>query len=157
MAVDFLTIATELSKQKKQKYDYTNLINTIDVPDSDDEKPYFVMSEDTFSNDTQENYGIENIEQIIADIIELGLPVRLACQQLGIPDNKINKILLVCAKRYYCQGDIEKGDHFLSVVESTKGKTKEISGIIREIRENKKFYQNRNQEGVPTLVLKIKP
>ncbi|MGM9834376.1 MAG: R3H domain-containing nucleic acid-binding protein [Bacilli bacterium] len=157
-AIDYLTIATQLSKQENGDFDFTELIASLNgLIDKEDKKPHFKMKTEDFDNDIQNHYGIENLAEITSYILESGLDVKTACQELGMTDEQINIIRLIYAREFYSQGNYEKGDQFLKSVEKSKNKTKFTLKLFEEIRKNKRFYINRANEDSQQLVLTLQP
>lgn len=66
-------------------------------------------------------------------------------------------VKLLYAREYYTQGDDDKGDLFLTSVERSKNKTNKTRKIIEEIRKNKRFYKNRQEDTSTELVLSLVP
>lgn len=143
-AITYLTVATYISVAQGSNLDYTDLINTLKNKISKaNKKPYFKMNEDSFKNDLQENYGIENLEQITACIFETNLDIETVCNEFEVPVEQIDIIKLIFAKKYYSQGNYEMGDIFVRTVEKSKNKTPFILRLLDEVRTNKRFYINR--------------
>lgn len=157
-AIDYFTIATQLSKQEDGRFDFTELIASLNgLIDKEDKKPRFRMRTEDFGNDVQNHYGIENLDEITAYILESGLDVETACQGLGMTVEQIDTIRLIYARKFYSQGHYEKGDQFLKSVEKSKNKTKFTSKLFEEVRHNKRFYINRATEDSQQLVLTLQP
>ena len=124
-AIDYFTIATQLSKKEDGQFDFTELIASLNgLIDKEDKKPRFRMKTEDFYNDVQNQYGIENLDEITSYILKSGLDVETACKELGMTDEQIDIIHLIYARKFYSQGDYEKGDQFLKTVEKSKNKTK---------------------------------
>ena len=158
IAIDYFTIATQLSKQEDGQFDFTELIASLNgLIDKEDKKPRFRMRTEDFGNDIQNHYGIENLDEITSYILECGLDVETACQELGMTDEQIDTIRLIFAREFYSQGNYEKGDQFLKTVEKSKNKTKFTSKLFDEVRRNKRFYINRPSEKPQQLVLTLQP
>jgi len=156
LAINYLYIATELSKNEDGKYDFTELIASLRGEiDESDKKPRFKMKSEDFANDT-DNYGIDNFDNITTYMLETGLDVESACLQLGYSLEEIDIIKLIYAREYYSQGDFEKGDQFLKSVEMSDNKTKLTKRIFEEVRTNKKFYMNRTRDNIQRLSLALK-
>ena len=156
LSVNYLYIATELSKNEDRKYDFTELIASLRGEiDESDKKPRFKMKSEDFANDT-DNYGIDNFDNITTYMLETGLDVESACLQLGYSLEEIDIIKLIYAREYYSQGDFEKGDQFLKSVEMSNNKTKLTKRIFEEVRTNKKFYMNRTRDNIQRLSLALK-
>lgn len=157
-AIDYFTIATQLSKKEDGQFDFTELIASLNgLIDKEDKKPRFRMKTEDFDNDVQNQYGIENLDEITSYILKSGLDVETACKELGMTDEQIDIIHLIYARKFYSQGDYEKGDQFLKTVEKSKNKTKFTLKLFEEVRSNKKFYINRVNKDSQKLVLTLQP
>lgn len=159
LAIDYLTIATALAKKEKVDFDFSDLIAKLkgDIP-QEDAKPRFRMTQKDFDySDVNNYYGIENFNEINSYIVESGLDVESACEQLGFTPEETDIVKLIYAREFYTQGNYDKGDLFLKSVERSKNKTKETIRIFEEIRKNKRFYQNRQGENPTKLVLSLVP
>lgn len=144
-AIPYLTIANEQNKKENSAHNFEELLAKLKgieyKPDPDD-KVYFNMALEEFEIGNDDNYGIENFEEIADFIIESGVDVESACLQLLMNSEKVNKIRLLFAREYYSSGNFEKGDQFLKEVEKSQNKTEEVIRILEEIRKNKRFYSN---------------
>lgn len=155
LAIEYLTIATKLSKLENSEFEFTELIASLKgLIDKADKKPRFKMTVEEFDN--KENFGIENLESITSHILETGLDVQTVCTEFQMSEEQYLIILLLYAREYYYQGNYEKGEEFLKVVERNNNKTKKVISIFNEIRTNKKFYINRNNDKVQKLSLTFK-
>lgn len=144
MAVMYLKVAMQVSIKEGRELDFTQIIAVLEGKVcKGDRKPYFKMNEDNFRNDLHENYGIENLDEIISYIFGNNLDVEVACRDLGVPSEQVNIIRLICAKKYYSQGNYSTGDIFVRTVEKSKNKTPFTLKLLDEVRRNKKFYINR--------------
>lgn len=144
MAVMYLKVAMQVSIKEGGELDFTQIIAVLEGKVcKGNRKPYFKMDEDSFKNDLQENYGIENLDEITSYIFENNLGVETACRELGVQSEQVNIIRLICAKKYYSQGNYEMGDIFVRTVEKSKNKTPFILRLLDEVRTNKRFYINR--------------
>ncbi len=159
LAIDYLTIATNLAKKENSIFDFTELIADLkgNMP-SEDRKPIFRMTQKDFDySDVNDYYGIDNFDEINAFINESGLDVETACEQLGLSFEEIDIIKLIYAREFYFQEKYEKGDKFLKSVEKSKNKTKNTKKIFEEVRKNKRFYHNHKRENNIELVLTLLP
>ncbi len=159
LAIDYLTIATELSKKENAVFDFYDLIASLKgIMSKEDRKPRFIMTENDF--DYNDNYGVDNFEEINSYIIESGLDVETACEELGLSLEETDIIKLIYARQFYTQENYGKGDMFLKSVERSKNKTQNTKQLLEEVRKNKRFYKNRknsnNIEPVSKLLLKKK-
>lgn len=153
LAIDYLTIANELAKKEKVNFDYTELIARLEgiIPE-EDKKPMIKMEINEFENDLSNNYGIENLEQVL-ELISTGLSLNDVCSNLDLDDDQKCVIALIFAKNCYANKNYTLGDQYLKLVERTKGKSKSTSSLFNEVRKNKKFYANRVDENNKALVL----
>lgn len=157
IAIDYFTVATELSKKEEKSYDFTDLIAKLKgTIDKKNKKPRFTMKVEDFNNNDN-YYGIENFDEITSYILESKLDVETACQKLNISNEEIDIIRLIYARKFYSQGSYDKGDQFLKSVEQSKNKSEFTIKLIEEIRKNKKFYINRSNENEKILALTLKP
>lgn len=159
LAIDYLTIATALAKKENLDFDYSDLILKLKGEiEKDDIKPRFKMIQDDFDHgDVNKFYGIENFEEINSYIVDSGLDVESACQQMNLTPEQIDIIRLIYSREFYIQGNFDKGDLFLRSVEESKNKTNITKKLFYEIRKNKRFYQYRQVEKTRSLVLTLVP
>lgn len=152
-AIDYFTVATELSKNEDIRYDYTNLIIYLGgLAPEEDEKPCVKMLTTDFGNDIDEYYGTEEVEQV-AELINSGMTFDDACLSVGLDEEQKNIVSLIFAKECYAQENYTMGDQFLKRVERSKNKTKFIKSLFEEVRKNKIFYKNRIEKGQKLLLV----
>lgn len=159
LAIDYLTIANALAKKEKLDNDYTDLIARLkgEIP-KEDAKPFFRMTQSDFDyRDVNNYYGIENFSEINAYILETGLDVESACEQMGLTSEETDIVKLIYAREFYIQENNDKGDLFLKSVERSKNKTEKIREIFEEVRNNKRFYPNRQGDTSTELIFSLKP
>ena len=155
-AIDYLTIGNEISKQNNQIYDFSEIIASLKGEiEEEDKKPKFKMTEEEFTY--EQNYGIDNFEEINNYIMESGLDVESACVSLHLNEEQRTRIKLLYAREYYAQGQYEKGDEFLKAALKNQNKSKFTLKTIEELLKNKKFYINRIDNNKHTLTLTLKP
>lgn len=152
-AIDYLTIATALSKEEQTDFDFTELIASLKgLINPEDKKPRIKMTTDDFGNDTENYYGIENINEL-AELISSGINIDDVCTTLGLNDEQKAIATLVLARESYAQENYTMGDQYLKKVEKSKNKTKFVTSLFEEVRKNKRFYRNRVDENHKPLVL----
>jgi len=156
IALEYLTVANELSKIRKEKFDFTDLINILTGTDVSNLKTFVNIREEELKYEMQDYYGIDNISDITKEITESGLDVKTACEKIGLTPEQINLIYLIYAREYYFQNDMGKGDEFLRAYEKSDNKSKLSKKIYREILLKKKFYFNRLNEQALNLSLSLK-
>ncbi len=155
-AIDYLTIATELSKEEQNGRDFTELIASLKgLISPQDKKPRVKMTIDDFDNDTENYYGIESINKL-AELISSGINIDDACVTLELNDEQKAISLLILARENYTQENYTAGDKYLKKVEKMKDKTKFVISLFEEIRKNKRFYKNRVDENHKPLFLTLK-
>ena len=152
-AIDYLTIATALSKEEQTDFDFTELIASLKgLINPEDKKPRIKMTTDDFGNDTENYYGIENINEL-AELISSGINIDDVCTTLGLNDEQKAIATLVLARESYAQENYTMGDQYLKKVERSKNKTKFVTSLFEEVRKNKRFYRNRVDKNRKPLVL----
>lgn len=152
-AIDYLTIATALSKEEQTDFDFTELIASLKgLINPEDKKPRIKMTTDNFGNDTENYYGIENINEF-AELISSGINIDDACATLGLNDEQKAIATLILARESYAQENYTMGDQYLKKVERSKKKTKFVTSLFEEVRKNKRFYRNRVDKNRKPLVL----
>lgn len=155
-AIDYLTVATELNKERGIKYDYSDLIASLQglIPE-EDKKPKVNITSSEFKTDLDNYYGIENIEEI-AQLISNGMPIESICQTMGLECEYEGIIALIFARECYFQCRFDLGDKYLKIAERSKHKSKIVLNLLEEVRKNKKFYAHRIEEGANYKFLKLK-
>ena len=152
-AIDYLTIATALSKEEQTDFDFTELIAYLKgLINPEDKKPRIKMTTDDFGNDTENYYGIENINEL-AELISSGINIDDVCTTLGLNDEQKAIATLILARESYAQENYTMGDQYLKKVERSKNKTKFVTSLFEEVRKNKRFYRNRVDKNRKPLVL----
>ncbi len=142
-AIDYFTVATELSKKENGMYDFTELIASLNgLISQEDKKPLVRMQTSDFKDDIDEYYGIDGIDQV-AKLISSGMTIEEACCNLRLNEEQKNIVTLIYAREYYAQEFYALGDQYLKKVERTKNKSKFVITLLEEIRKNKRFYKNR--------------
>lgn len=158
-AIDYLTVATELSGLEDAKFDFTDLIYHLkgyyNRIKEEERKPYFKMEIFKFDDDMSDYYDIEKAEEV-AEQISAGMSIDDACLNVGLDEEQKSIITLIFARDYYTQENYTMGDTFLKKVERTKNKSKFTNSLLEEIRKNKKFYKNRVRENQKCLLLTTK-
>lgn len=147
-AIECLTVATELSKVNNEKYNFTDLISSLDgTSNEDDKKPKFTMKvEEFFEKD--ENFGVVRFEEMLEYQAVNELSYEEACEQLGFTYEEYLLSMLVLAKNAFKNKQEELGEKYLKVVEKSGNKSKAVKEKFDEVRKNKKFYKNRGVSNV---------
>lgn len=146
-AIEYLTIATELSKASNNSHDFSELIAKLSgKPLSDEElKPTFDMKEDEFLSE-ENHYGVQHLEEISRMVFVDGISLEDACKTFNYDENQANIIRLIYAEEYYSAGDYNSGDSLVKLVTAAKNKSKRVKRILDNVNARKKFYKNRPRE-----------
>lgn len=153
IAIDYLTVATELAKKEHIDCDFKQLIGLLNGSISkEDLKPKFAMDLEDFNNDVNNNYGIENIDKI-AEMVASGIGLDEVCDNLKINEEQKNLISLIFARDCYIQENDNLGDQYLKRVEKVKNKSESVCKLFEEVTRNKKFYKNRLNKNYKPLEL----
>ncbi|MCM1052887.1 MAG: hypothetical protein NC483_02800 [Ruminococcus sp.] len=160
-AIDYLTIATELSKKRKKgKYDFTDLINNLlkrKEENPEEMKNNINMSESDFQYDLDNYYGVEKIKDVAMLINLHNMTIDEACSALNVSAEDKILIMLFIAKESYAKGDMDLGDRILKQVEKSSNKTLRIKELLVEIRTNRLFYKNRvTNDYQPLIRVRVK-
>ena len=99
-------------------------------------------------------FGISQIEDIAYYIQEEKLPLEKACQKLNLNMEQIHLVKLIYARDYYIESMFKEGDKLLQEIEKSKDKTPRVRKLLKEIRENRMFYQNRVNAKTRKRILK---
>lgn len=148
-ALNYLIVSTELGKKERSDIDYTELINRLMLKHNEyeDYKPFFHMELADFENDTDNYYGIDDIEELSEQILNNN------DQDINV-DTK-NKVLLILARENYIYQNYKAGDKFIKQVEKSKEKSELVKYLLNEIRSNKKYYKYRSNVNNKQLLYKI--
>ena len=157
--IAYLTIATAKSIYEGDgKFDFTELIKYLKYGKPREEiKPNFQVDINDFEKECEYDFVKKDFENIKSYILETGLDVESACQNLKMSPEETDVVILSLAAEYYTQGDYRKGDQFLNAAEKSPNKTKDTIKLLETVKLNKKFYANRAYEGMPCLSLTLQP
>lgn len=157
-ANDYLRVSNYLAGEKNY-----NIINIDKIKERVEKE----MKKGKNNNYNQFNYksdknvsidmlSIPNFDEIIGYMEKNQLDIETAGKELKLSNEQIDLIKLIFAREFYKQGDIEKGNFYLNSVEQTRGKTSEVMRLCLETRNNKKFFQYR-EDNKPRHLSLIKP
>jgi len=149
LAIDYLTVATELSIERNEDYDFTQLILNLQGKNRVKIKPHVDIIEDEF-DDNIEKYGIENIQKILDYMSNsyggVNVSFNMVCIKYNLDKEQENIVALILAREYYAHKMFVTGDKFLKLVEKTKNKTDLVKSLYKEVSNRKPFYQNMPEE-----------
>lgn len=154
-AIDFLTIATEMSQEFGDGFDFTDLIcklNKKELDENNEVKKRVKMNEKEFESDIDSFYGIEDIEKI-AELVRNGMTIEEIADRFELTSEQISIVKLIFARECYITGNFELGDFYLKKVEQSKNKTNFVKKMMEDIIKNKKFYMHRDLSNHKTLSL----
>ena len=148
-AVDYLSVATELSKKEGKEYNYSDIIaglrGNIEMPDNEPIKPVVRMKESDFKKDCGVDYTIPNREEIDT-LLTQGVSPDIILNSFNFNDEQRGLVKLHMTKTYYGMQIDSLGDRFLGEVERAKGKTPLIKDLYSEVKKNRKFYKYRKND-----------
>ena len=155
LAIDYLTLATSINKQKIPKYDYTELIFQLknQMP-SNEKKTNFTMSEEEFFDDMNKYYGIDCIDSIITNVNN-GFTVEDSCRFMNLSEDETNIVYLIYARECYYNSDYKNGDKFIKLVQKQKNISRYVKEILKEILVNRMYYKNRKRNESDAKILKL--
>lgn len=142
-AIEYLTIATELSKATGDKFDFSDLIGSLDgTIEQHEKKPKVKFRLDEFTTE-EDTFGVQRIDDMLAYKDVNGLDYEEACENMGFTYEEYLLTLLVLAKRAYGDKHDDLGDKYLKMVEKSGNKSRKVVEKFQEVQKNKKFYKNR--------------
>lgn len=148
-ALDCLRVATIMSKEAQNgKADFTELIESIESnQDKYDRKPNVRVEENEFIHKKDSILDAALINDIIALTKENVISIEDACEKLGLSEDTINYIKLICARDYYFEGMNSLGDKYLRQVVRCK-KSEEVMRLYKDILVNKNYYCKRLDKNI---------
>ena len=157
LASSYLLVATELSKQNNEEFDFAQMIETLneDYTDLEEKKSSVKVDEDEFKSSADDYYGITNMAEV-SDLVFQGMSISDVCKKMNYDTEKENIILLIFAREYYIQQNYELGDKCLKRVEKSPNKTPYIKKLYSETMKNKKLYKNKSNEDHKCLKLSFR-
>ena len=143
-ALDYLKIATILSKESGGNLDYSDLIYEIENPDDRNNlKPRVEVKEEEFSDNNKVTLDDKLLNDLIGLTQEGEISLLDACSKLGFSEVDTNYVKLLYARDCYYLGDMSKGDTYLKQVEKSKAKDQRVKDLYKEILLDKKYYSKR--------------
>jgi len=158
-AIDCLTITDLINKEKGIVNDrlpeFIDKLKGREV-DDEDKKEYFKMSLKEFETPNISDNGIRHFERIIENILINKMTFEEAKEKYGLSDEKINVIKLNLARYYFANKRDEIGEKLLKEVEKSQDKTNTVKNLFEEVRNNKKFYKNRENDPINLILSRRK-
>ncbi len=156
LAVTYLTIAEELTRNKTCKYDFSVIINALSKNQVGSLKEVTVTKKGEsghtmFKNAKEKTYGISHLHEVVYAIAknmsqeEIKTNFSLTEEQYGIA-------LLITAREYYYLGNDIMGDRYFNQVGKMKNKTKPVIDLFEEIRRKKRFFKNHEESTHQSLL-----
>lgn len=153
-AIDYLKIATIMSKSNGGKLDYSDLIHDLENGINAEKKPEIVMDEKEFDDNKQVDLDMTFLSDLIMLVHEGDIKLIDACKQMNLSDEEINYVKLLYARDCYYLRAYEEGDLYYKQVEKSKAKTKEIKKLMNELLLSKRFYYNRLDDDKKQLIFR---
>ncbi len=155
-AIDYLKVATELSKEKKNgHFDFTNMIDQLSGNvNREERKPNFEMDLDEFFD--KEDFGLDFIElDALATLtLDEGISLEEAIDRMKLDVDAADIARLIYARDCYYLERYKEGDDYLRKVANRKKKSPIVMKLMEEVRKDKRFYKNRLDTEKNCLVLK---
>ncbi len=152
VAIDYLTVARELYLESKKEFLYEDLLLSLkeNVPLSELKgNVKFEVAE--FKNYAEDELFVEGSE-VYARELSQGKPLHELMMGSSFTEEQKAMLYLQFAKDCYYQEKYDMGDIFLEMATKTKNKTDKVKKLLSEIRTNRLFYKNR-QEQHKSLIL----
>lgn len=147
-ALDCLKVATILSLEQGDKYDFSELIENIEFPqERENRKPKVVVNESEFVDKKESSLNKELINDIIGLTSEGELSIEEACIKLGLSEDDTNYIKLLYARDCYYLGNNSVGEKYLKQVVRCK-KSEEVMKLYKDILVNKNYYCKRLDKNI---------
>lgn len=162
LALPYLEIATSLSINSDNKYDFTDLINGIksrsNSKNNEDIKKYVKVSIDEFS---EEKNGLEvpNL-RIVLYLMQTGMDILEASKHAKLSFEEIQLLYLLLAEEYYKQGNKEFGNYYLTRVKESINKSERVLKGIKLLEERRKVLLNLNttsEDSILNGLKRVKP
>ena len=142
-ALDCLKVATILSKEQGDKYDFSELIEKIEFPiERENRKPKVEVNENEFEDKQDSLLTNELINDIIGLLAEGEFTIEDICKKLGLNEDETNYIKLIYARDCYYLGNDSVGDKYLKQVTKSK-KSDKVKDLYKEMLVDKNYYHNR--------------
>ena len=142
-SLDYLKVATIMSKEKDGPLDYSDLIYELENPHDANKKPRVDIKESEFVEASKVVLDDELLNDLIGLTQEGEISLIDACKKLNISEVDTNYARLLYARDCYYKGDYERGDIYLKQVEKSKDKDKRVKDLYKEIQLNRKYYVHR--------------
>ena len=152
-AIDYLTVAEELSKKEdNNKEIYSDLIRKLKNDLSTEKnKSQGMLTESYFESIIDEYYNLDNINEI-AKLVLSGVAIETACEKFSLVEEEKAIAFLIYAMELYSQENYLLADNLMKRVEKMKNKTSNVKELYKEILKNKKFYKNRTSKKSRSLI-----
>lgn len=157
LAVTYLTIAQELTRNKTHKYDFSAMIENLIRKKA---SSYFEISRrnssqyvnnSMFKNVKENDYGISSLHQAVYAISK-NIPLDEVVKQFNLSEEEKYIVLLITAREYYYLNNDLMGDRYFMQVEKAKNKSRKVISLFEEIRKKKRFYKNHEESTHQSLL-----
>lgn len=129
-ALEYFKVAKAISKDKNIIRDYETFIEVL----SDQ------INYDELMLNSNDNFGLGNVKDITDFIVTSELAIESACSLLRLNEDETKILMLVYAKDFYSEGNLEKGDELLNEVLQKENNSLEVRKLINFLIRNKCFY-----------------
>lgn len=129
-ALEYFKVAKAISKDKNIIRDYETFIEVL----SDQ------INYDELMLNSNDNFGLGDVKDITDFIVTSELDIESACSLLRLNEDETKILMLVYAKDFYSEGNLEKGDELLNEVLQKENNSLEVRKLINFLIRNKNFY-----------------
>lgn len=144
LAIDYLIVASELSKTTESSFDFTDLIGRLkEQLKINNVKPNMNTPKRKIEDTKQMDYSNISMEQVF-NLLDSGMTVDEVCFHMQLNEEQKGYIILILAKTSYLSDNDTMGNYYLKQFEKHKQKTNTTQSLFEEIIRNKRFYKNRN-------------
>jgi len=146
-ATMYLKVASYLEKNEDRKKEYVEIVDKLER-----EIKTFLPVADRII-DIDNNYGIDNIEEIVNLIFQYDMTVEDVCYSMGLDEEKKNLAILLIARESYYQERYKLGDFYIKKISKIKNRSIIVDRLYKVVLRERNFYKNRDDSNHKKLVL----
>jgi len=143
----YLKVASYLEKNEDRKKEYVEIVDKLER-----EIKTFLPVADRII-DIDNNYGIDNIEEIVNLIFQYDMTVEDVCYSMGLDEEKKNLAILLIARESYYQERYKLGDFYIKKISKIKNRSIIVDRLYKVVLRERNFYKNRDDSNHKKLVL----
>ena len=146
-ATQYFKVASYLEENEKLKNEYNEIIDKLERKI----KTFLPVADRVI--DIDNNYGIDNIEEIVDLVFQYNMTIEDACDILGLDDEKKNLSILIIARESYYQSRYSLGDFYIKKISKIKNRSELVDKFYKKVIRERNFYKNRIDSNHKKLVL----